>query len=162
MTDELNKMVNRSFTPYNDEYPTCERTVAKLRVYLGQISPSHATDLLGINPTSTSEAGRVVSSKRTGFTRTEKLNAWFLSSEDFVDSKDSRRHLDWLLDTIAPASEALKILREESGVKAYVTCIWWSAFGDGGPTMSPAQMAKLCALNIECQFEFAYFGPEEE
>ena len=49
----------------------------------------------------------------------------------------------------------------DATTRANVTCIWWSAEGDGGPTLDPSQMRILAALNLECAFEFAYFGPEE-
>ena len=43
-----------------------------------------------------------------------------------------------------------------------VQCIWWSATGQGGPTLWPEQMRLLAALNPECSFDVSLFGDEGE
>lgn len=89
-------------------------------------------------------------------------NAWFLSSEQNVNSRDLRRHLDWLLARLAPAGEALRRLQQEQDVRMSVICIWWSAHGGGGPTLWPEQMKVMAELGLECGFEVAFFGNEDE
>jgi hypothetical protein len=43
-----------------------------------------------------------------------------------------------------------------------VNCVWWSRYGDGGPTLWPEQMLRLAQLNLECSFEFAYYEDDGE
>jgi RHS repeat-associated protein len=98
---------------------------------------------------------------RAGQSRPIDVNAWFLSSEGKIDSRDLRRHLDWLLERLAPVSEQLKALQGIPGVAMYVTCIWWAAHGEGGPTLGPRHMRGLAALDLECSFELAFYGDAE-
>jgi hypothetical protein len=148
-------------TPYDDEYPTCEFTYAELRVYPGKLNPLSVTHHLGITPTSTrTKDERIVNS--LGRERTVPMNGWFLSSEGHISSKDVRRHLDWLLDNLEPFSDRLKELQELPEVKMSIECIWWSAYGQGGPTLWPEQMKRLAEMNLECGFDVSFFGDEEE
>ncbi|MBB5344470.1 hypothetical protein HDF10_002449 [Edaphobacter lichenicola] len=95
-----------------------------------------------------------------GRTRLGKLNAWFLSSEEYVSSRDARHHLDWLLDRLRRKAEALRDLQEKPCVKMYVSCPWWSQHGGGGPSLWPEQMRGLAELNLECSFSFADYSNE--
>jgi hypothetical protein len=147
-------------TPYNDEYETCERTLAELRVYVDDLDPATVTKQLGIQPTSSQKKGEVRTNS-IGKQRTAKVGGWFLSSEGHVTSKDLRRHLDWLLVKLTPAADALRTLQQNPDVRMSVTCIWWSA-GDGGPTLWPSQMRGLADLGLECGFELAFYGVDDE
>ena len=84
---------------YNDHYATCERTHVSLRSYSDDIPPESITERLGVEPTSVQHKGQV---RNPNGRRpvTLKLNGWFLESEKHVTSKDTRRHLDWLLDCV--------------------------------------------------------------
>lgn len=148
-------------TPVDDKYPTCERTCAELLIYPGAISPDEVSNRLRLPPTSQQLKGE----QRTnsiGRTRTIRVNGWFLSSERAVQSMDLRRHLDWLLDQLEPAAEAIRGLQDESGMRMGVNCIWWSKAGQGGPTLWPEQMGRLAALNLECTFDISFFGDDED
>ena len=70
-------------------------------------------------------------------------------------------HLVWLLKQLVPAKEQILALQEKAGITMGVNCIWWSAFGDGGPTLWPEQMRGLADLNLECSFDVAFFGEED-
>lgn len=149
------------FTPLNDDYPTCERTCVTLLIYPGDISPDDVSQRLELMPTATLAAG----SKHTnslGETRTQPINGWFLSSENIVSSKDLRRHLDWLLEIIEPKSEQLLKLQCAAGMRMTVSCTWWSAAGQGGPTLWPEQMIRLASLNLECALDVSFFGSDED
>lgn len=148
-------------TPYDDAYPTCERTYAELRIYPGELDPKLVTQRLGISPTS------ILSKKDQRNTALDKkhtvqLNGWFLSSEDNIISKDLRRHLDFLLDELEPKAPQLRKLQEMSGVKMTINCIWWSSYGQGGPTLWPEQMKKMAEMNLECTFDISFFGDDGE
>lgn len=144
-------------TEYDDRSSTCDETRCKLRIYPGRTSPASITAMLGVDPTGTVEEGSVYTNS-LGRSRVGKVNGWFLSSEKEVDSKDLRRHLDWLITKLGPAAESLARVQQLEGMKMWVTCVWWSASGSGGPTLWPEQMMALANMNLECQFEFAYYA----
>jgi hypothetical protein len=161
MTDD--KTDNSPFlTPINDDDETCDRTCAELRIYSGVMKASEVTSLMGIQPTGYEAVGEERSSATTGRIRIGKVNGWFLSSEPFAKSKDLRRHLDWLYEKLEPHSEDIKLLQAKNGIKMLVHCIWWAKYGGGGPTLWPKQMRNLADLNLECSFDFQYYGESEE
>jgi hypothetical protein len=124
------------------------------------MDPEMVTGQLGIAPTSSQKKGaRSVNS--LGRTREVKLNGWFLSSESEVSSLDLRRHLDWLLDKIEPSAHELSRLQAVDDLTMLINCIWWSAKGQGGPTLWPEQMQRIAALDLECSFDIAFFGTDE-
>ena len=133
---------------YCDDYPTCRRTHATLCIYPGEMTPDEVTESLGLIPTRTQLA---TSSGR-------RLHGWFLKTTGAVDSRDSRRHIDWLLDRLEPSSEAFKELVRQ-GAKTRVSCYWVSRQGHGGPTISPRQAGRLAELGLECGFD-VYFEPD--
>jgi hypothetical protein len=145
--------------PYDETYPTCERTVAELRIYGADLDPAYVTTQLGMPATSSQKRGET-GTNSLGLKRTAKSGGWFLSSEH-VESKDLRHHLDWLLAQLSPRSAALRSLQATEGITMNVTCIWWSAAGDGGPSLWPEQMSELASLNLECAFECAFYGTNE-
>lgn len=156
-------LMNQSrLTNVDDDYQTCERTCAVLRVYPGAILPSEVTKALGIQPTSSVVAGQRGKENSLGLARVGRINAWLLSSEPAVHSRDLRRHLDWLLDLLETGSDGLRSLQAQPGVRMSVNCVWWSRYGDGGPTLWPEQMARLALLNLECSFEFSNYSDGEE
>jgi hypothetical protein len=150
-------------TPIDDLYRTCERTRAMLKIYGKNLDPAAVTSALRLDPSGTQRMGDV----RTGAggiqSRPCPVGGWFLSSEGAVESKDVRRHLDWLLAHLLPKKRELEVLQQQPGVTMGVDCVWWSAAGQGGPTLWPEQMRVMADLNLECSFDVAFFGePEEE
>jgi Domain of unknown function (DUF4279) len=143
----------------DDEYPTCAKTYATLRIYPGDIDPSAITERLGIEPSSWQRRGEIIKHGRRP--KAAPSNGWFLKSEGEVESRDSARHIDWLLDKIAPHSEAIRTL-QEMGCKMDISCYWRSAQGHGGPTILPSQMRRLSDLNIELWFDFYNSAPDED
>lgn len=147
-------------TDYDDEYATCERTLARFSIYSGEKPPEEITLTLELAPTHQCEIGQVRTNS-IGRTRTDSLNAWFLSSEGFISSRELRRHLDWLLENLVTRSTQIAKLQKTSGIKMRVDCIWWSAFGQGGPTLWPEQMNIMAKLNLECAFDVSFYGLQE-
>jgi hypothetical protein len=94
--------------------------------------------------------------------RVPKLNVWSLSSEGKVSSKDLRDHLDWLLNVLEGGRDGLARLQEMPDVRMNVLCVWWASEGGGGPVLWPDQMRRLAALNLECAFDFQYYGDDVE
>jgi hypothetical protein len=154
-------MTRSRLTEVNDGYETCERTCAVLRIYPGELNPSEVTKELGIQPTSSVLAGQRGKENSLGLARVGRINAWLLSSEPVVHSRDLRHHLDWLLDLLETGGDALRRLQAQPDVRMSVNCVWWSRYGDGGPTLWPEQMLRLAQLNLECSFEFSDYSDSE-
>jgi len=161
MNDMRGRTKPAHITPYDDTYPTCERTLAELRIYGDELDPAIITSLLGIEPTTSQKKGEVKTNS-LGFQRAAKVGGWFLSSEEQVTSKDLRRHLDWLLSHLSPKAKELRNIQDMPSVQANVTCIWWSRYGDGGPTLWPEHMRALGELDLECGFDISFFEGDED
>lgn len=131
---------------YSDDYETCKSTYATWRLYPAALDPDEVTERLGISP---SEVQREGDRRRS---TSIKLNGWFLCSRGQVVSRDARRHIDWILDQIEPVAAELDKLRS-LGARADISCFWLSAYGHGGPTISPHQSGRLAALNLDCWFD---------
>ena len=76
-----------------------------------------------------------------------------------MSSLDSRRHIDWLIERLLPASAELSALRRE-GVAMRISSYWVSRNGHGGPTLSPRQMSDLAALEVDCGWDVYFDRPE--
>ena len=120
---------------YNDEYSTCAETYATLRIFSRS---SDVSEKLNLEPTRTSKK--------------EDLNGYFYSTKNIVESKDVRRHIDYLIEKLNAKVEILnEIQSEESQID--IMCYWLSESGHGGPTLSPKQLTELGKLNIEIWFD---------
>jgi hypothetical protein len=128
---------------YDDHYATCAATHATLRIFSGEMSPERVTAALCLAPSKMLFEG-------VGGARS---NGWFLSSQDRVDSRDVRRHIDWLLERTIQARTQLCSLQDESGVSMDVFCYWRSTQGHGGPALNPKQMQLLADLNLTVGFD---------
>jgi hypothetical protein len=147
-------------TPIDHNFGTCDRTCAKLLIYPSVLRHSDVTQLLGIEPTKGRNKGDEVPTAR-GTIRVAKVTSWLMSSEYDVSSKDVRAHLDWLLDRLANAHDALRDLQQHHEVRMSVNCVWWSRGGHGGPTLWPEQMRQLAELNLECSFDVQFYPDDE-
>ncbi len=134
---------------YNDDYPTCTRTDAVLRIYGHDLNPSEITQRLGLTPTSSQRRGDPLRHGR----KRAPIGGWFLSSDRLVTSLDTRRHLDWLLDRIEPVAHVLAELRAE-GYRLEIQCWWESAGATGGPVLNPTHLVRLAALGLPIGFDF--------
>lgn len=123
----------RTETPYDDEYPTCACTFAWLRVMSEHLQPDLVTSSLGLEPTRTQRRGDVRSPRSA---RTHAYSGWFLESAAHVDSRDARRHLDWLLVQLQGASVAIQALKAQ-GHLVDICIRWDSAHAHGGRPLIP-------------------------
>jgi hypothetical protein len=140
---------------YSDAYDTCARTYATFRAYTSNMEPDEVSRFLGMVPTGSIVRGRVIAEGPSKGV-VSKLNGWFLSTKETVDSKDLRRHLDWLLEALSGHRDQLLALQVMPNVSVDISCYWLSEFGHSGPTLSPKQMHSLCDLNLEIWFD-CYF-----
>jgi hypothetical protein len=143
------------FTPLDDDYETCEKTNVTLAIY--HIDPDVVTSKLCLKPNTIQKIG-VPRTMPSGVVRIGKMNSWLFSSENELVSKDLRRHLDWILDKIEPISTQLIELQQIPKTRMALRCVWWSAYGEGGPTLWPEQMGRIAKLNLECTFSFSWYG----
>ncbi|WP_196219219.1 hypothetical protein [Leptospira santarosai] len=87
---------------YIDDYPACKKTEATLRIYFDKQHPNFITKLLGIPPTKIQIKNTYEEYKGKIKIPNDliPLNGWFLESDGYVFSQDSRRHIDYILDKI--------------------------------------------------------------
>jgi hypothetical protein len=143
-------------TPYDDDFPTCRKTFAALRTFLDSVGPEVITAKLGITPT----ANFLKGDRHGGGKFSRKFNGWFLSSEGLVESKDTRRHIDWVISQLANHEVTLKEMRA-AGFEMDISCFWLST-GQGGPIISPAQMRELSQLELEIWWDVYFDGDEDK
>lgn len=136
---------------YDDEYPTCKATYVTLRILKDDLVVEDVTNRLGISPSESQMKGQERSQKRVAET-----GGWFLCSKGIVNSKDTRRHLDWLIEQLMPKQKELQDMQTE-GFVMDVPCYWLSSSGQGGPTLSPSTMKSLGELGLELWFD-VYLG----
>jgi len=140
---------------YDDDYSACEKTFSTLRLYHDDIAPSEVTRRLSRQPSKHFTKGDIRGKRG----RLYEINGWFLSSENKVQSCDSRKHIDWIIDQIWDKREELSQLIKE-GWKADIASFWVSNSGNGGPSLSPCQMERLAQLAIEVWGD-VYFAHED-
>ena len=144
---------------YDDDYSTCARTYATLLIYPVRTDPETISERLAILPSKWQRKGGPMASNLGRPPRIAEIDGWFLTTQGRIESRDSRRHIDGLLDQIEGKAAELRSLQEE-GCRMSVSCYWLAANCGGGPTISPEQMRRLGALNIELWFDIYYLGEE--
>ena len=73
-----------------------------------------------------------------------------------MDSKDVRRHVDWILGQLVDKTDVLHRL-QRAGYRMDISCFWVSKSGHGGPMLGPATMRQLAEANLEIGFD-VYFS----
>ncbi len=142
-------------TEYDDDYPTCDQSYATLRILSEAVDPDVMSARLGIAASRAHRRGDRGSGRAI-----HGLNGWFLTTEEIVQSRDVRRHIDWLLERMDPLRAALASLRAE-GCRADIFCFWVSASGHGGPGLMPGSMRRLADLELEVWFDVYFRGSDE-
>ena len=131
---------------YRDDYPTCAETYATFRLFWkGGPELSEVSALLQQGPTAKAD-------------HRARGRSWRLSTRGNVESRDVRRHVDWLLEWARPRASVVEQLSRQ-GVRADVFCFWRSEHGHGGPMLSARQLAGLGSLGLEIGFDVYGFTP---
>ncbi|MFN0048345.1 MAG: DUF4279 domain-containing protein [Cytophagales bacterium] len=137
---------------YEDNYETCRETFVTFRIYFDEIHPEEITKILQIEPNNFQVKGEPFHDSKKS-KALAKLNGWFLTSEELVNSKDSRRHLDYILDKILPVKEKIDNLVKK-GATINLDCFWATEQGHGGPILSIEQINKLAEIGLEFSYDF--------
>jgi hypothetical protein len=137
---------------YDDDYPTCVFTKSTLRIFSEKTSPAEITKILKLKPTSSFQKGESFSKGRLF----RKTNGWFLETKESVKSKDTRRHIDFILQAIGRKHGAIKLLRQR-GCKLDIVS-YFESCGQGGPALWPYQMLKLGKLGMEIWWDIYFHG----
>lgn len=132
---------------FKDDYPTCEKTYATLRIYGDQIDPHELSKRLRLEPSKSQRKG-----ESTGLKVIAPVGGWFLSSQGHVESRDVQRHIVWILDQLVDREPILRELQEQ-GFEIDVSCFWASAHGHGGPELSHEIMHRLSSLRLRIGFD---------
>lgn len=152
--------MNSRKTLRSSDYEGCEECRVSLLIYPNEyIHPDEVSNILQLEPTKKNIINTVVTNS-LGRTRKITVAGWFLSSEKYVQSKDIRDHLDWLLRKILPSKNGLIQLQNIQGIQMRIECDWW-AISTRGPTLWPEQMKIMADLNLECTFNISFYGSKD-
>jgi Domain of unknown function (DUF4279) len=135
---------------YDDNYKTCLKTYASLRIIYEELEPDKISKQLGVRPTTSCRKGELNTKKIPS-----RIGIWSLSTEGIIKSRDIRRHLDWLVDQLQGKESQFKAWKAQ-GIKTDVFCYWLST-GQGGPSISIRNMQRLSTFDLELSFDI-YIG----
>ncbi len=149
----MNSTKIKPFFDYDDSYPTCSRTYATLCIYLPDTSdPNLLSEKLELQPSRTQIKGEI----RNGKVK-QWPTSWFLESTEKVQSKDLRRHIDWILEQL---SDKIEIIQQLQGADSeiHISCFWASATGHGGPMLDQDILKRIAKLSIGITFDMYFEG----
>jgi hypothetical protein len=142
---------------YDDNYSGCVRTYATLRIYPGDIHPQEVTARLQITPSKfwvrdeTLAALPVPTAGQKAALGVghgaKAMHGWFLTTHGRQDSKDTRRHIDMLLEPLLPVAGEVEKLQRQGAVIDIIS-FWHASPQQGGPALAPRQLQALAVLNI--------------
>jgi Domain of unknown function (DUF4279) len=142
---------------YVHDYPVCLETYSMLRIFSDKLSPAEIKKALAITPTESFKKGEAHGkNKKNRFFR--KTNGWFYSTDKLTSSRDTRQHIDLILEALNRKGKALKTLHKK-GCQINIVSYYVST-GQGGPALWPYQMLKLGKLGIEIWWDI-YFSEEK-
>ena len=151
----MNELREDSSPDYDDAYSTCERTYATLCIYLPDvIDLIEFSDQMAVSPSRIQTKGEIREGRVSRWP-----TAWFLEIDKVVESKDVRRHVDWLIEKLTGKEEIIRQVLANHG-RVEISCYWLSSHGHGGPMLSPNTMGKLSKLGIGIWFDVYFSGAD--
>ena len=134
----------------------------ELRIYSGAMTPDRVAGILGARRFIAQWAGNPSMSPwvRRG-SIWQRSTGGFFSSEDRVESRDPRRHIDWFLAEVAPLHSKLPSLLKSPGVRADINIMIWSN-DSGDLSLDPTDLAALAALKIPMWVSYRHFAEERD
>jgi hypothetical protein len=147
------------YTPINDSDPFCISVWVSFCIF--GIDPDIVTKKLGIEPSSQQKIA-VPRLLPNGKQEIGKINNWILRSRDHVQSRDIRRHLDWVLEKIDPAISELRALQNLPEIKMVMSGSYLSKEEGGGSiAIWPEQMVRMAEANLEFSIDIIFSGKED-
>lgn len=137
---------------YDDEYAVCLRTYATLRIYTGELAPDPISDILACQPT------RIWRKEPLDDKPAKPFNAWFLTTRELIESRESRRHFDHLLGLLDGKKALLNDYLQDQGHRDLV-CFWQSNGDQGGPKLDAKHARVLADLGFEVSWNI-YFDAQ--
>jgi len=134
------------------DFPSCSQTYCTLSIYHSTANPQSITDALKIVPDRISVVGEKLYANKLA-----KNSGWYLSTENKVESKDLRAHIDYLLKLLIPITDVVNKLID-SEFKVAIWCYWESANGSGGPTIDHELIKMLSLLPVDLYFDVYFLG----
>lgn len=130
-----------------------ELPCATLVISGDDVHPATVSEIMRRSPTRSFARGDPY-----GRGRVRKHGMWALSSEHSVASDDLDDHLAWLLDRIEPVLGMLQDYRRANDCSAFITCLWPSPHGHGGPCFSPRLLMRIGAANLPLSVDTYLLG----
>lgn len=128
---------------FDDDYPTCLETHVTLRVFSKTLTPSAITHALKVQPSDSFSMGQPYGKKEL----LRRETGWLLSSKNTVKSRDTRRHVAWILEQLREKQASVQTPMQ-MGAEIDLSCYYVSV-GQGGPTMCAEQMSELGKLGLD-------------
>jgi hypothetical protein len=125
----------------------CVSTFATLRIFSRAHSVAELSEFLGVQPT----GGR---DKNPAARRPSErdFTVWKLSSkEESLGIVDEQQHIDFLLAKFALLAGKLEMLRRQEC--SIDVCCYYEIDGQGGPTLTCAQMKALSELGLDVTWD---------
>jgi len=145
---------------YDDRNSSCAETFATFRLSKEDLNPDDVSRLLGLEPSRVQRKGEPQYPKNPDSPLRFRSGGWHLSTQGHVESRDLRRHVDWLLERLEPKRDVLLRLSRE-GCAMDLICFWCSASGQGGPWLDAALMRRLADLALAIRFDVYFRGPAD-
>lgn len=143
-----------------DEDASCAETFVTFRLFKEDLNPDDVSRLLGLDASGVQRKGEPQYPKNPDSLLRFRSGGWLLSTKGHVESRDLRRHVEWLLGRLEPQREALLRLSRE-GCAMDLFCFWLSAGGQGGPELDAVLMGRLADLSLPIRFDI-YFTDSPE
>ena len=145
---------------YDDDHASCKETFATFRLFKDDLRPQDVSRMLGLEPSRAHKKGEPQYPKNPKSPAVFRSGGWLLTTEGRVESRDVRRHVDWLLERLEAKRETILRLPLD-GYALDVFCFWCSASGQGGPQLDVMQMRRLADLGIPIRFDIYFSNPTE-
>ena len=142
---------------YSHDYPTCAQTYATFRIFSDDLLPAEITNILNFIPTKSHHKGQ---SKGKSGRYKYKSNGWFYGTEDLVNSRDTRAHIDEILTALQNRKDAILKLQQLGCQMDIIN--YFVSYGQGGPCLEPEQMVLLGDLKIGIWWDTYFTDKDEE
>lgn len=117
-----------------------------LRIVGSNVDPDLITSASGITPTLRVAIGDTTPKG----TRPRTEGIWAFDTDGLLDSTDLEEHVKLLLGKL-PSNFAALV---PAGARSEILCVWHSATGHGGPSLTPSVLAEVAAAGVTLDFDF--------